>query len=285
MNTINSRLIHRQSGTLDFEIWHLADSDGKAGSWASLIQNSSLHIVFNREGEGLVMGSDTRLTLLPGTSALFASPTSPSFTTATRFSGNAGHDFIILILPTSAATQIFGDVGPHLKRNLGVLRRWSDREPTIYQDFLAPPIPEKAHRAWFLAKTLEILSLYLFHQPQLEIPLFCSVVKTNAHRYVNEALALLQSRLAQPLDLKSLSQNVGCAPHYLSRLVKQETGKTLSLHLRAFRIEKASELLSNNQLNVTEVALEVGYQSLSHFSKAFAQEKNMTPSHFLKRER
>ena len=51
-----------------------------------------------------------------------------------------------------------------------------------------------------------------------------------------------------------------------------------------FIVEKAAELLSSHQLNVTEVAFEVGYQSLSHFSKAFAQEKELTPSQFMKRQ-
>lgn len=196
---------------------------------------------------------------------------------------SSAHDFILLVLPQEATRKIFGDVAPLLKKNLGMIRRWSSREQIFYRDFLKPPVPETAQRAWFLAKTLEILSLYLFHQPQVEAPLFCSMVKSRAHRYVKEALTLLQSRLALPLDLKSLSQDFGCAPHYLSRLVKQETGKTLSLHLRALRIEKAAELLSSHQFNVTEVAFEVGYQSLSHFSKAFAQERELTPSQFIKR--
>jgi AraC-like DNA-binding protein len=229
------------------------------------------------------MASDTRLTLLPNSSALFTCSDTSPFKTATRFSGNSAHDFILLVLPQEATRKIFGDVAPLLKKNLGMIRRWSSREQIFYRDFLEPPVPETAQRAWFLAKTLEILSLYLFHQPQVEAPLFCSMVKSRAHRYVKEALTLLQSRLALPLDLKSLSQDVGCAPHYLSRLVKQETGKTLSLHLRALRIEKAAELLSSHQFNVTEVAFEVGYQSLSHFSKAFAQERELTPSQFIKR--
>jgi len=230
------------------------------------------------------MTSDSRLTLLPSTSALFTCPKNTSLKTATRFSGDNPHDFVLLILPQEATSKIYGDVTPMLKKNLGMIRRWSAREETFYQDYLEPPVPQTAQKAWFLAKTLEILSLYLFHQPQVEAPLFCSTIKTTGHRYVKEALALLQSRLSRPLDLKTLSQDVGCAPHYLSRLVKQETGKTLSLHLRTLRIEKAAELLSNHQLNITEVAFEVGYQSLSHFSKAFAQEKDLTPSQFLKRQ-
>lgn len=262
----------------------MADLEGKAGSWAPMIKDSSLHLIFNLKGEGLVMAADTRLTLLPNTSAIFTGSRGAGLTSATRFNSKIGHDFIIMILPSEAATQIFGNIDKLLKRNLGVIRRWSEREPIFYRDFLQPPVPEKAWKAWFLGKTLEILSLYLFHQPQLQASLFCSVVKQNAHRHVREALSLLLARLDRPLDLKTLAQDVGCAPHYLSRLVKQETQKTLSLHLRSLRVDKAAEFLAGNQMNVTEVALEVGYQSLSHFSKAFALEKGMAPSEFLKRQ-
>jgi AraC-like DNA-binding protein len=230
------------------------------------------------------MASETRLTLLPRTTALFATHQGSALTTATRFKTEEAHQFIILIVPSSEAESIFGQVGPFLKRSLGIIRRWTEREKVFYEEFLTPPVPSEAQKAWFLAKTLEILSLYLFHEPKLETPLFCSIVKGNASRYVREALELMQGRLGESLDLRALAQDVGCAPHYLSRLVKQSTGKTLSLHLRAFRIERAAELLAGNRFNVTEVALEVGYNSLSHFSKAFAQEKEMTPSQFLKRQ-
>jgi AraC-like DNA-binding protein len=39
--------------------------------------------------------------------------------------------------------------------------------------------------------------------------------------------------------------------------------------LRKVRMERAAELLRSGKFNVTEAALEVGYNSLSHFSKAF----------------
>ena len=204
--------------------------------------------------------------------------------TATRFSGQGEHHFIALILPLDAAQKIFGSVAPPLKKTMGVFRRWSQRDHLTYAEFLNPPVPKPAQQAWFLAKVIEILSLHLFHKPQPE-PFFCTTVKAKTHRYVRDALELLGSRLDQALDLESLARDVGCAPHYLSRLVKQDTGRTLSLHLRAIRIEKAAELLAGNRLNVTEVALEVGYNSLSHFSKAFAAEKNLTPSAFLNRQK
>ncbi|YCM45847.1 AraC family transcriptional regulator [Verrucomicrobiaceae bacterium 227] len=276
-------MIHRQTGSLDFELWHFSGSGGVAGSWAEVVKPSSLHVILNDKGEGLVLAAGTRLTLLPRTTALFSTSDKAGLMSATRFASESGHDFLVLVIPIASVENIFGPVGPLMKKSLGILRRWSDREVGMSADLLFPPVKVGAERAWYLAKTLEILSLHLFRQPDQEPRFFCSMVKSNAHRYVRQALTLLEGRLDQSLDLHELAKDVGCAAHYLSRLVKQDTGKTLSLHLRALRIEKAAELLSNNRLNVTEVALEVGYQSLSHFSKAFSQEKGMTPSQFLKR--
>lgn len=230
------------------------------------------------------MASGTRLTLLPQTTALFTIAEEAGMISATRFASQGGHDFLVLMIPTRSVEAVFGPVGPLMRKNLGILRRWSDREEAVTADLCRPPVQPAAEKAWYFAKVLEILSLHLFRQPREEPRFFCSRVKSSAHRYVREAMTLLEGRLHQPLDLKKLARDVGCAPPYLSRLVKQETGKTLLLHLRALRVEKASELLSGNDRNVTEVAFEVGYQSLSHFSKAFAQEKGMTPSQFLRRK-
>ena len=47
------------------------------------------------------------------------------------------------------------------------------------------------------------------------------------------------------------------------------TGETIADHVRRLRLERAAELLRSGKFNVTEAALEVGYNSLSHFSQAF----------------
>jgi len=269
---------------LDFDLWHIFGAPGESGSWADVVKKSSLHLILNQKGEGLVMAAGTRLTLLPNSTALFTTAKQSGLMSATRFASEGGHNFLVLVIPVESVEGVFGPVAPLMRKNLGILRRWSNRETELTKDLLKPPIQPAAEKPWYLAKTLEILSLHLFRQPQEEPRFFCSMVKSNANRYVREALTLLEGRLDQSLDLQKLARDVGCAPPYLSRLVKQETGKTLLLHLRALRIEKAAEMLSTNQLNVTEVALEVGYQSLSHFSKAFSLEKGMTPSRFLKRD-
>ena len=87
--------------------------------------------------------------------------------------------------------------------------------------------------------------------------------------------------MSEKLDLKLLGRSVGCSPHYLCRTFSEATGQTISRYLRNERIELAAKLLTKGRMNVTEAALEVGYNSLSHFSKAFYEVKGCQPSRYL----
>jgi AraC-like DNA-binding protein len=131
------------------------------------------------------------------------------------------------------------------------------------------------------ARVLEWAAVRLFRNPSGEGSGFCCSLRDRDP--VKRAIHLLRERLDQALDLTALSKEVGVAPHHLSRRVKAETGTTLQRHLRRLRIEHACEALDSGKMNVTEVALEVGYQSLSHFAKAFREETSQSPSKWLAR--
>jgi AraC-like DNA-binding protein len=83
--------------------------------------------------------------------------------------------------------------------------------------------------------------------------------------------------LENPPSLSELGREVGCSPFYLSRIFSEHTGLKISRYLRNLRLERAAELLRSGRSNVTEAALAVGYSSLSHFSKAFAEMFGVCP--------
>ncbi|MEI8080957.1 MAG: helix-turn-helix transcriptional regulator, partial [Actinomycetes bacterium] len=62
-----------------------------------------------------------------------------------------------------------------------------------------------------------------------------------------------------------------------SRTFSREMGLTIPQYLRQIRMERAAELLKSGKCNVTEAALEVGYNSLSHFSHAFCETMGCCP--------
>ncbi|MEM7603544.1 MAG: AraC family transcriptional regulator [Verrucomicrobiota bacterium] len=281
---IEATVLHHETKPFALRISSLSSPAHAPASWLDHLKPGHLHFVLNLSGEGLVIAPETRLTLLPETVALFQVPDDPAgLLTATRFSCPALHRFLLLTISPDSLGKLFPSPPSQIAKNLGLIRRWTQRETQLFNDFAHPPVAQAAQRAWYQAKVLELLSLHLFHNPEPEEPLFCFQLKEKTHRHVRKALELLHARLSEPLDLSDLASDVGCAPHYLSRLVKQETGKTLSLHLRSFRVDRAAELLASGSHNVTEVAFEVGYNSLSHFSKAFAEEQGMPPSEFLHR--
>lgn len=74
-----------------------------------------------------------------------------------------------------------------------------------------------------------------------------------------------------------LSQALGLSSSQLYRKVKAITGTTPALFVRKLRLYKAKELLQTTELNVSEIAYEVGFSSPSYFSRSFAEEFGSPP--------
>lgn len=129
-----------------------------------------------------------------------------------------------------------------------------------------PPVYAAAQPVWYRCKALELAVTFLA-QPEQE--LFCTRQQRLAQERVEQVIYLLKQNLVHPPPLEELGRKVGCSPFYLSRIFSAQTGMTIPQYLRQLRMDKAAELLRSGEYNVTEAALEVGYNSLSHFSAAF----------------
>jgi len=87
----------------------------------------------------------------------------------------------------------------------------------------------------------------------------------------------LTKNLATPPGLSELSRSIGLNKHSLCREFKRETGLTITQFLQLQRVEAAEQLLISGKWSVTEAALEVGYNSLSAFSRAYLALKGHCP--------
>jgi AraC-like DNA-binding protein len=129
------------------------------------------------------------------------------------------------------------------------------------------PVFKPAQEMWFRCKALEVAAHSFFCPP--EGGLFCTRQQRAACARAARVREILCERLAAPPSLEELGRLVGCSPFYLSRQFSEVTGLTIQQFVRRARLERAAELLRGGSHNVTEAALEVGYNSLSHFSSAF----------------
>ena len=94
---------------------------------------------------------------------------------------------------------------------------------------------------------------------------------------INHAADLLSRELKDPPSLFTLAKTVGLSHVKLNRGFRALFGTTAFGYLRQIRLQNAKKLLETRQMNVTEAAFAVGYNSLSSFSRAFANQYGLQP--------
>ena len=77
-----------------------------------------------------------------------------------------------------------------------------------------------------------------------------------------------------------LEQKLGMDYNYLSNLFSASEGQTVENYIIKQKIELVKELLVYEQQNLSEIAFELGYSSVSHLSNQFKKVTGLTPSHF-----
>ena len=67
---------------------------------------------------------------------------------------------------------------------------------------------------------------------------------------------------------------------YFCKLFKKVTGINFTEHVSRVRTEKAKNLLLNPNLRISEIAYEVGFQSLTHFNRVFKNIVGESPTDY-----
>lgn len=105
--------------------------------------------------------------------------------------------------------------------------------------------------------------------------------KGDKSRYVLEAMDYIGAHYQDPATgIASVAQHLGISEGHLSHIFKKETDYTLLNYLTRYRIHKAMELLRDCRVKVYEVAEQVGYRDITHFSATFKKLTGITPSEY-----
>lgn len=98
--------------------------------------------------------------------------------------------------------------------------------------------------------------------------------------HLRRARDFIDREYARPLDVPAMARAANASPSHFARQYKAAFGESPYQHLLTRRVERAKALLRAGALSVTEVCLEVGFQSLGSFSARFQEIVGMTPSEY-----
>lgn len=99
------------------------------------------------------------------------------------------------------------------------------------------------------------------------------------HRDLAEAAKIILHRqFREALSLDEVAREAGSSVFHLSRVFRRQTGITLHGYQAHLRMIAALEAVAEPRADLTEVALDLGYSSHSHFTAAFRKAFGLTPS-------
>jgi len=97
---------------------------------------------------------------------------------------------------------------------------------------------------------------------------------------IARAKEFIRQNQTEELSLGAVAKAANMSTFYFCKLFKKATGLHFTDYVSRVRIEKAKNLLLNPNLRVSEIAYEIGFQSLTHFNRVFKKIAGQSPTEY-----
>jgi AraC-like DNA-binding protein/ligand-binding sensor protein len=97
---------------------------------------------------------------------------------------------------------------------------------------------------------------------------------------ITRAKEFIQENQAEELSLGQVAKAVNTSTFHFCKMFKKATGLNFTDYVSRVRVEKAKNLLLNPNLRISEIAYEVGFQSLTHFNRVFKRINGQSPTEY-----
>ena len=99
---------------------------------------------------------------------------------------------------------------------------------------------------------------------------------------VLQTQGILKEKFKMGIGLQEVAEELGVHKVYLSRIFKEETGKTITQYIQELRIDEIKKLLETTNKSMSEIAEELNYNYPQQLSMMFKKEINLTPKEYRK---
>ena len=102
-------------------------------------------------------------------------------------------------------------------------------------------------------------------------------------QFVKKAVRVVEEHMSNAdFSVEDLAASMNISRGYLYRKITAITGKSAIEFIRTIRMKRAQQLLAESQLQIAEVAYQLGYHSPKTFAKHFRQVFGMSPSEYIR---
>lgn len=145
--------------------------------------------------------------------------------------------------------------------------------------FRGPVVPARQY-----AGLVDLLSVFAEHLSLVGSQV--AIRQENAEPpVIRRAREFIQERHSENLRLGLVARAINSSPFYFCKLFKKALGINFTVYVSRVRVEKAKNLLLNPDVEVSEIAYAVGFQSLTHFNRVFKALVGQTPTGYRRQVR
>ena len=149
-----------------------------------------------------------------------------------------------------------------------------DREVLRKAYYSTKVVTAKQHES-----VVKLLMIFAQHLAMLGNQIF--IQQKNAEPpIIKRAKEYIYEHHTEELSLARAAKAVNMSTFYFCKMFKKVTDINFTDYLSRVRIEKAKNLLLNPNLRVSEIAFEVGFQSLTHFNRVFKKLLGQSPTEY-----
>ena len=131
---------------------------------------------------------------------------------------------------------------------------------------------------------LSILLLMLIRQT--EAPTEAKLQTSNAIHSENEIIRRAQvyvsTHIREKLSVPLVARQVDVSPSYLTALFHKNLQISPGEYIRRIKLQESKQMIRENNLNFTEIAAELQYSTVHHFSRQFKEKFGITPTEYAK---
>lgn len=99
---------------------------------------------------------------------------------------------------------------------------------------------------------------------------------------LNKAMKYISDNYLDDISTSQLAQISNFSEYYFSNIFKKATEMTVKEYIYHLRINKAEMLLKSTDMNISEIALNTGFNDINYFSRVFKKFKQVSPAHYRK---